>query len=115
MINDSTVPEHAFDPASVRTGPYSMFEEGDDPSCLCGAPWDTEADGCITQQPGWTPPPPCDGPTLEELLPAPTQPVADATGVATPDSEAAALERYEAALASGLSDYEAREEGWPSR
>lgn len=28
--------------------------------------------------------------------------------------EAAALERYYAALASGLSDYEAREEGWPT-
>lgn len=29
-------------------------------------------------------------------------------------AEAAAVGRYEAALASGLSDYEAREEGWPS-
>lgn len=28
--------------------------------------------------------------------------------------EAAALERYKAALAAGLSDHEAREEGWPS-
>lgn len=28
--------------------------------------------------------------------------------------EAAAAERYQAALERGLSDYEAREEGWPS-
>lgn len=56
------------------------------------------------------------GDLMEEpdLFEAPTQPVADTTGGTTPDSEAAALERYEAALASGLSDYEAREEGWPS-
>jgi hypothetical protein len=29
--------------------------------------------------------------------------------------EAAAIDRYEAALARGLSDFEAREEGWPTR
>lgn len=66
-------PEHGFDPSSVRSTPYSMFEEGDEPQCLCGAAWDLDADGCATQQPGWTPPPPYDGPTLEELLPAPAE------------------------------------------
>jgi hypothetical protein len=31
------------------------------------------------------------------------------------EAEMRALERYEDARATGLSDYEAREEGWPSR
>lgn len=30
-------------------------------------------------------------------------------------SEAEALERYQGALSIGLSDHEAREEGWPTR
>jgi hypothetical protein len=56
----------------------------------------------------------------EDLFEPPTQPEPDPrqaehSGGDTPVSEAAALERYEAALASGLSDYEAREEGWPTR
>jgi hypothetical protein len=75
-------PEHAFDPASVRdtsVRPYGYLGgAGDDSLCVCGGLW-LEGE-CETQQPGWTPPPPYDGPSLDELLPpveqteAPTPP-----------------------------------------
>lgn len=70
-------PEHAFDESSVvnpATGePYRGSSgpepyEPPDPLCVCGAPWLGD-EGCLTRQPGWTPPPPYDGPSIEELLP----------------------------------------------
>jgi hypothetical protein len=84
-------PEHAFDESSVinpatgqpyrgSTGPEPY--EPPDPLCVCGGSWSGD-DGCETTQPGWTPPPPCDGPSIEELLPA-EQPEAARGGTVAP-------------------------------
>lgn len=70
-----TCAEHYFEESSVidpETGQPHLGSSGPtpyeppDPRCICGAHW--EANGCATQQPGWTPPAPYDGPTLDELL-----------------------------------------------
>jgi hypothetical protein len=63
-------PEHAFDESSVvnpaagepypgSSGPEPY--EPPDSLCVCGASWLGD-EGCLTQQPGWTPPPPYNGP-----------------------------------------------------